>query len=382
MLNTDFILTKIFKFTKRLEVNAFSGANFPILFKVTDAEKDSFYSIIKKQYITLVDTIDEQLFEWSHIKNPKIQSKKFHTVNINKELENSHETEFSVGNWIYYPWRKTIVHVLPKDKFYLVKENRNRDKITHKEQSLLRKKRIGVIGLSVGHMSALAIAQEGICGTLKLADYDILNLSNLNRLRSSLINLGQQKTQIAQREIAELDPFINTIVYPNGITDASIKEFCISEKKLDLIVEECDDLYVKFRIREFAKKWKIPVVMETNDRGMIDIERFDLEPQRNLFHGLTEGYTSEDVKNLSPAKRLTMICKILGGEKRMSYRMQLSVKKIGSELINLPQLSSETHLGGALVAHTARKILLNTFLSSGRFSIDLNEAISDREDRC
>jgi nitroreductase len=53
-------------------------------------------------------------------------------------------------------------------------------------------------------------------------------------------------------------------------------------------VEECDDLYLKIALREYARKKRVPVLMETSDRGLLEIERFDLEPERGILHGLME----------------------------------------------------------------------------------------------
>ena len=38
--------------------------------------------------------------------------------------------------------------------------------------------------------------------------------------------------------------------------------------------------------------------MDTSDRGMLDIERFDLEPERSIFHGLVEHLDIAKSKNL------------------------------------------------------------------------------------
>ena len=54
---------------------------------------------------------------------------------------------------------------------------------------------------------------------------------------------------------------------------------------LDLVIEECDSLDMKVRVREEARARGIPVLMETSDRGLFDVERFDVEPERPLFHG-------------------------------------------------------------------------------------------------
>ncbi len=60
--------------------------------------------------------------------------------------------------------------------------DRNRNLITAEEQDRLGLLRIGIVGLSVGHAIAYILAQEGLCGQLRLADFDDLELSNLNRV--------------------------------------------------------------------------------------------------------------------------------------------------------------------------------------------------------
>ena len=75
------------------------------------------------------------------------------------------------------------------------------------EKETLSKKKIGIIGLSVGQSIALTIAMERTCGELRIADFDILELSNLNRIRAGLPNLGIAKTIVVAREIAEIDPW-------------------------------------------------------------------------------------------------------------------------------------------------------------------------------
>ena len=49
----------------------------------------------------------------------------------------------------------------------------------------------------------MALAQEGLCGQLRLADFDHLELTNMNRLSASVLDLGEPKTHLAARRIAE-----------------------------------------------------------------------------------------------------------------------------------------------------------------------------------
>ena len=56
-----------------------------------------------------------------------------------------------------------------------VRLDRNRNLITADEQDRLGALRIGVVGLSVGHAIAYTLAAQGLCGELRLTDFDGLN---------------------------------------------------------------------------------------------------------------------------------------------------------------------------------------------------------------
>lgn len=324
--------------------------------------------------ITVLDTINNQVQELAKITLVQASAKEISDF-IKNETSFSNHCLFSYGSWVYYPWKRTIIHLLPKRQFQLVRTNRNRDKITLEEQSSLQKKRIGVIGLSVGHSAAITLAQEGICGEIRIADFDSIELSNLNRLRTSLAHLGQEKTIVACREILEIDPYIKVKIYKDGINEENIESFFLDDGPLDLVVEECDSLAVKLNTRIFSKKQKIPVIMDTNDRGVIDIERFDQENDRKILHGLFQKINPNSLKNLSQTEKLELIYQLLGGPENLSAPMQDSIKQIGKKLISFPQLASEVHLGGALVTYAARHILLDKKMPSGRYYVDLAQLI-------
>src|SRR5271156_5639486 len=107
--------------------------------------------------------------------------------------------------WAYYPWRRTVVAVLAPRAFRAVRLDRNRNIITAEEQARLGALRIGVAGLSAGHVIARTLAAQGMCGELRLADFDGIALSNLNRVPATVLDLGLNKAEVAARRIAELD---------------------------------------------------------------------------------------------------------------------------------------------------------------------------------
>jgi tRNA A37 threonylcarbamoyladenosine dehydratase len=60
--------------------------------------------------------------------------------------------------------------------------------------------------LSVGHAIAYTLAAQGLCGELRLTDFDDLELSNLNRVPATVFDLGVNEAVVCARRIAELDP--------------------------------------------------------------------------------------------------------------------------------------------------------------------------------
>ena len=53
----------------------------------------------------------------------------------------------------------------------------------------------------------MTLAMEGVCGALRLADHDQLELSNMNRVRAGVHEIGSDKTAIVARQIWEIDPY-------------------------------------------------------------------------------------------------------------------------------------------------------------------------------
>ena len=351
----------------------------PLFFRLTnDGDRRQLNVLLEeKPHIQIFDSIRQQLTELVKSYHPKstLTDAESHSL-VTEHLAGIPDEEYGV--WVYYPWNEKLIHILDEDEFIRMRTSRNQYKITQDEQRLLMKKRIGVIGLSVGQSVSLTLCMERGFGELRIADFDELEITNLNRLRSGLHNMGLKKTVIVAREIAEIDPFLKVTCYHEGITDNNLEDFLLQDGKLDLLIDECDGVDIKINCRLAAKKHGIPVLMEASDRGTVDVERFDLEPDRPILHGYVEHLDLSNVRHAKTMEeKLPYILPVVGIE-TMSARLKASAIEIGQTISTWPQLASAVAFGGGMAADVCRRVLLGQFSQSGRYFVDLDELIGDQ----
>lgn len=338
----------------------------------------AFEAIINENYdVAIHDTIKSQLSELIKIKNP---SKSFSAEEIDTHIQD-HIGEKSLdeyGVWVYYPWLNKFIHILDEEEFIELRTNRNQHKITKNELQQLRTKKIGVIGLSVGMSIVSTLSMERVCGEIRIADFDSLELTNCNRLRTGLHNLGLSKVIITAREIAEIDPFIKVVCFADGINENNIDSFLSDNGKLDLLIEECDGLDIKILSRIKCKELGIPVLMETNDRCMIDIERYDLDNNYPILHGLVGNIDFHKLRNLTTEQKVPVMLRMIGLE-GVSPKGKVTLLELGQSIVTWPQLASSVMMGSGVAADLARRILLNELSVSGRFYVDTQKIITNEK---
>ena len=275
--------------------------------------------------------------------------------------------------WAYYPWRRAAVAVLGPRGFRTLRLDRNRNMITAAEQDRLGALRIGVAGLSVGHVIAHTLAAQGLCGELRLADFDELELSNLNRVPATVFDLGVNKATVTARRIAELDPYLAVRVIEAGLTYDTVDEFLDG---LDIVVEECDSLEMKAVVRQGAQARGIPVLMATSDRGLVDVERFDLDPERPILHGLLGELDLALLPGMSNRDKIPHMLRHLDAE-RLSARTAASLVEVDHSLSTWPQLAGDVTLGATALAEAVRRIGLGEPLGSGRTRVDVGWSLDN-----
>ncbi|MBI1221955.1 MAG: Rv1355c family protein [Bacteroidetes bacterium] len=340
-------------------------------------DADLIHCLREDPQIFSYDEIDSQVGEMLRARFPK---KKLKGESLKKEIEAFFENRdrFSFGVWVYYPWSRRLVHLLDEEDFIFTRMSPNNPKITRDEQAILREKKIGVVGLSVGQSISLVSTMERICGEIRIADYDVLELANLNRIRAGVHSMGVNKSVMVAREIKEIDPYFTIRVFTDGLTQENLHPFFHEHGDLDLVVDECDSIDIKILLRVEARKMKIPVVMDMSDRGTIDVERFDLEPDRPILHGWIDHLDYTQMGGMTNEEKIPFMLPIFGMD-TISKRLKASMIEVGESIHTWPQLATSVAMGGALAADTVRRIFLDQFHDSGRYFIDLDELIRDKD---
>ncbi len=348
----------------------------PLFFRLSaESDRKKFTKLFEEDpKIEVFDEIKGQLQELVKLRNPSI--KLAETALHQKVTEHLGATPIEeYGVWVYYPWNHNVVHILDEEEFVESRTNRNMYKITPKEREILATKKVGVIGLSVGSSIAFLLAMERVCGELRLVDYDEIELTNLNRIDAGIKDLGLSKAIKTARKIAELDPFLKISLWTEGAKEENLDRILQENGMVDLLIDECDSLDIKIKLRLRAQSMGIPLLMSTSDAGVLDVERYDKEPERAIFHGFLDHLDLSLVENLeSNEEKIPYILPILQPND-MSARLKASMIEVGQSLSTWPQLASDVFAGSGVTVGVAKQILIDGTIKSGRYFVDWQDEI-------
>lgn len=318
----------------------------------------------------IINAFKSALNELFFARNPKFKKGQKDTiVNLKTFIE---KTKIKPV-WIFYPNSKIAIQTLPEKEFFELRTARNKTIITNKEQQAFRNLRVGVAGLSVGSSIVSAMVLSGGSKNIKIADFDNLELTNLNRIQANILNLNQDKCQIAAERVWTLDPYANLELYNKGLNEKNLEKFLL-KPRLDVFVDEMDSIDLKILARQICKKYKIPVLMATdNGEGIIlDVERFDQNPALKIFGGRLKKMNLSEIKNLPFPKWLELANRIVGVD-LLSERMKQSINQIGKKIASVPQLGTSATIAGSVISLALRKIASKQKLNSGRYIYDLEQ---------
>lgn len=297
---------------------------------------------------------------------------------VTKEEPSQLFKEYSLktfGTIVVYHYKKIVLRILEENDFYTLLTSRNKNLINIQEQDKLRRARLSIAGLSVGSNIAIAVAMQGGCSVIKLADNDKISTSNMNRILTDLFSVGENKCESLAKRLYEINPFLNIELYPEGIDDDNIDGFIYES---DIVFDEVDSLNLKLDLRLKAKNNRVPLIMITDngDNIMVDVERYDLQPELDYFHGLLsksdiEILSKSKDKYMSPKERAVLSLKIVQPQNAVKP-MQDSLLEVGKTLKTWPQLATAALLAGVVGSYIIRKVVTGQPLNTGRLHVSID----------
>jgi hypothetical protein len=356
-----------------------SNSSHPVIIKMQDGTSTSELKRLLKteRIVEVIDNYGEQYAELLLSKNAHLYRANYEvqSSSISKMLDEHYgaKESWELGSWVYYPWNGNLVHVLTQSDFEDLRTIRNRDLITFEEQAKLADFSAACFGMSVGSAGALALAISGISRKIKLIDGAVISGSNLNRILTGVSSVGRKKCEVIGRQIYEMNPY-SEIEYYDQVDKNNIDNIL---KNTDIVLDEIDDIEMKIRIRLEARKRRIPSVMATElgDTIMLDVERFDKEPDRKLFHSLISEI--EEIAENPPEnhREWTKHAVNIIDPSNMPLKMQQSLLKIGTTIVTHPQLGSTVMVTGGALAFAVKNIALGNPLGSGRYVVSLEKEL-------
>ena len=123
----------------------------------------------------------------------------------------------------------------------------------------LRKSKVAVFGVGgVGSYTSEALARSGL-GSIVLVDYDIIDVSNINRqIHANLKTIGQPKVKIMRDRLLEINPSINIEIIDKAYTEEDKEKFLSLD--YDYVVDAIDMVSSKLSLIENCKLINIPII--------------------------------------------------------------------------------------------------------------------------
>lgn len=114
--------------------------------------------------------------------------------------------------------------------------------------SKLEQGKVAILGLGgLGSNIAISLARIGV-GKLVLADFDVVEPSNLNRQQYFIDDIGKNKTDALKENIKRINPFINIKTHNIFITKDNMEHF----NDVDIIIEAFDNPKYKAQICNYV----------------------------------------------------------------------------------------------------------------------------------
>ncbi len=133
-------------------------------------------------------------------------------------------------------------------------------------QKKIGNKTVGIIGAGgIGSNAAVALARSGV-GKLIIADFDTIQITNLNRQYYFINQIGMKKVIALKKNLELINPFIRYEIYDTKIDESNLKIF----SSVDILIEAVDFAETKAKIlsswqTQFPNK---PIILSSGIAGV------------------------------------------------------------------------------------------------------------------
>lgn len=123
----------------------------------------------------------------------------------------------------------------------------------------LYKSKVAVFGIGgVGSFATEALVRSGL-GNIFLIDYDIIDVSNINRqIHATSKTVGLTKVEAMKKRILDINPSINITVFNESYTKESKGK--LLSRDYDYVVDAIDMVSSKINLIESCKALNIPII--------------------------------------------------------------------------------------------------------------------------
>ena len=200
--------------------------------------------------------------------------------------------------------------LLPHDAFYAQFVTRNQGLISDLEQERLRTTPILIAGCgSVGGAVIERFVRMG-AERLALAEPDGYDLHNMNRQSVRIQDIGQNKAQVFQERMRDINPYASISVDTRGIVDENVQSLVQSS---GLIVDAVDvttkvPLKAKFALHQEAKRFRVPVIAGYDIAGLQMMIIYDYRrAATTVLHGKVRAGEIDEMEPMTFLRRVIPI---------------------------------------------------------------------------
>ncbi len=172
----------------------------------------------------------------------------------------------------------------------------------------LKNSTVMVIGLGgVGGYVVESLSRAGI-GNIILVDYDIIDITNINRqLISNTSNIGMKKTLEWQKRINLINPECHVTTIDKYLTKDNLYD-TLNNYKIDYIIDACDTIMVKKELIKYTYLNKIGFIASMGTGNKLEPSKLEITTLDKTSYDPIAKILRKYVKDEKINKKIYVVC--------------------------------------------------------------------------